>query len=332
MAVETTNLYRHGGRVAEAMRLFPQAQEPWIDLSTGVNPTPWVGEGAMDDSRLPDPAATLGLESAAAACFGVTPDHVAAVPGTELALRLMPAVVRASHVGIVSPTYSSHEQAWSARDSVVRRLDRADMNLNGLDAVVLGNPNNPDGVVMSRTEVLDLAEKMERQNGWLIVDEAFVDATPEISVADRASGRLIVLRSFGKFFGRPGLRLGFLVASPEVLRRLKELVGEWPVSVQAIIVGQAAYADMTWQIAARTRLQQDAARMDRDLTDGGFVVAGGTSLFRLATHPQARDRFLRLAEQGVLTRPFTAHPTWLRFGLPKPQEWRRVTAALGACA
>ncbi len=332
MAVDASCLYRHGGRLADAMRLFPHAPSPWVDLSTGVNPVPWSDEGSADDSCLPDPAATLTLEAAAAACFGVAADHVAAVPGSELALRLLPGVVRAPQVGIVSPTYSSHEQAWSARDGVVRRLARDNLSLAGLQAVVLGNPNNPDGGVMSRNDVLELAESMERRNGWLIVDEAFADVTPEVSVADRAAGRLIVLRSFGKFFGRPGLRLGFVVASPAVLGRLRDLVGEWPVSAQATIVGRAAYADRTWQTAARARLQEDAARMDRDLTDSGFTVTGGTSLFRLATHAQAGERFRRLAEQGILTRPFTDQPTWLRLGLPKPEDRARVTAALKACA
>lgn len=331
--VETyAGLHRHGGRLAEARRLFPNAPGPWIDLSTGVNPVPWLGEGAADDSRLPDPAAIMALESAAADYFGVAADQVAAVPGTELALRLLPILTRAPEVGIVLPTYGSHEQAWSARDGMVRRLARTDLDLRGLNALVLGNPNNPDGAAMPRDEVLELAARMERQNGWLIVDEAFADATPEISVANRVSGRLIVLRSFGKFFGRPGLRLGFVVAAREQLGRLKELVGEWPVSAQATIVGAAAYADQAWQRATRAQLPEDAARMDQDLKAAGFTVIGGTGLFRLAAHGAARGRFRRLAERGILTRPFADQPTWLRFGLPKPEERARVAAALGACA
>lgn len=325
--VETfSSLYQHGGRLAEARRLFRDAPTPWIDLSTGVNPVPWQGEGAADDSRLPDPEATRALEAAAAAMFGVQADHVAAVPGTELALRLLPVLTGARQAGIVTPTYASHEQAWNR----VRQLGRAEIDLQGLNALVLGNPNNPDGAVMARDEVLALAERMERQNGWLIVDEAFVDATPEISVADRAFGRLIVLRSFGKFFGRPGLRLGFVVAGRDVLARFRALVGEWPVSVHATIVGTGAYAGFTWQRSARSRLAEDAKQLDQDLTDAGFTVIGGTPLFRLAAHAQAGDRFRRLAEQGILTRPFTGQPTWLRFGLPKPADRARIAAALKA--
>lgn len=326
-AMETfSGLHQHGGRLAQARRLFPDAPTPWIDLSTGVNPVPWPGEGVADDSRLPDPQATRALEAAAAAMFGVPADHVAAVPGTELALRLLPAITGARQAGIVTPTYASHEQAWNR----VRQLSRGAIDIQGLDVVVLVNPNNPDGAVIPRDEVLALAEHMERQNGWLIVDEAFADLTPEISVADKAFGRLIVLRSFGKFFGRPGLRLGFVVAGRDVLARLKALVGEWPVGVQATIVGQGAYADLAWQRSARARLSENAARMDQDLTDVGFTVIGGTSLFRLTTHAQAEDRFRRLAEQGILTRPFADQPAWLRFGLPKPADRARVTAALKA--
>ncbi|MBX7200090.1 MAG: threonine-phosphate decarboxylase CobD [Rhodospirillaceae bacterium] len=330
-AVETfAGLHRHGGRLAEARRLFPHAPTPWIDLSTGVNPVPWTGEGVADDGKLPDPEATAALEYAAAGMFGVAADHVAAVPGTELALRLLPVITGARRVGIVSPTYSSHEQAWSA--SAVRRVARGDMDIGGLDALVIGNPNNPDGAVISRNEVLVLAERMERRNGWLIVDEAFADATPELSVADKAFGRLIVLRSFGKFFGRPGVRLGFVVAGCGVLVRLKGLVGEWPVSTLATVVGAAAYADRSWHQATRARLGEDAKLLDQELTKAGFTVIGGTSLFRLATHERAEDRFHKLAAQGVLTRPFAAQPSWLRFGLPKPEARARVYAALRDCA
>ena len=321
-----SGFHRHGGRLAEARRLFPDAPTPWVDLSTGVNPVPWQGEGAADDSRLPDPEATLALEAAAAAMFGARADHVAAVPGTELALRLLPAVTGARRAGIVTPAYASYDQAWNP----ARRLARGEIDIRDLDVLVLGNPNNPDGAILPRDEVLSLAARMERQDGWLIVDEAFADAAPEVSVADKASGRLIVLRSFGKFFGRPGLRLGFVVAGRDILARLRALVGEWPVSVQATIVGRRAYADLAWQQAVRARLAEDAKRLDQDLTDTGFTVTGGTSLFRLTTHARAGERFRLLARQGILTRPFAEQPTWLRFGLPAPADRPRVAAALKA--
>jgi len=326
------HLYRHGGRLGDAHHLFPNAPSPWIDLSTGINPVPWMGEGVVDDRRLPDPHALESLESAAAAMFGVAADHVAAVPGTEMALRLLPLLTLAHQVGVVSPTYSSHEQAWSGNGGLVRRLTRSDLDIRGLDAVVLGNPNNPDGAATPKADVLALAERMERQNGWLIVDEAFADATPDISVAGQAFGRLVVLRSFGKFFGRPGLRLGFVVAAPHFLGRLRRLVGEWPVSSHATIVGAGAYADRAWQESTRIRLEDDAARMDQDLTKAGFTVTGGTTLFRLAAHPDAPARFRQLAEQGILTRPFSDMTSWLRFGLPRTEDRPRVKAALMACA
>ena len=126
--------------------------------------------------------------------------------------------------------------------------------------------------------------------------------------------------------------MGFVVAGPGVLARLRALVGEWPVSAQATIVGAGAYADQAWRRKTRARLQEDAARMDQDLTEAGFTVIGGTTLFRLARHDQAEARFRRLAEQGVLTRPFADEPTWLRFGLPKPEDRARVATALRACA
>jgi cobalamin biosynthetic protein CobC len=327
------NLHRHGGRLAEARALFPKAPEPWLDLSTGINPVPWTGVVAVaDDSHLPDSDAVTALEAIAAKMFGVAPDHVAAMPGTELALRLLPHVTGAKNVGIVSPTYGSHEHAWAAVSRVVRRLGPEDRDMGGLDAVVRVNPNNPDGEVMTQAEMRALARSLEQQSRWLIVDEAFVDAAPDVSVAPHAAGRLIVLRSFGKFFGRPGLRLGFVVAAPSVLTALRRMVGDWPVSTQALIVGTQAYGDLTWHAATRARLKEDAALMDQDLKDAGFTIAGGTTLFRLAVHPDVQGRFQRLAEMGVLTRPFEEHPTWLRFGLPRAADRARLKTALERCA
>jgi len=327
----------HGGRLSQARRRFVGVVEPWIDLSTGVNPRPYPARpaGSRARARLPDPEETATLETVAAKAFAIGPHAVLATPGVEAAIHLLPGVLRAYRVGIVEPTYGGHAEAWRAAGAVVTRLDRRLLAAatDSCDVVVLVNPNNPDGETVPAEVLLDLAGRMETRDGWLVVDEAYVEVSPEVSVLAHLGGawrasRLIVLRSFGKFYGLPGLRLGFVAADPDMIAQLRVRQGEWPVSADAIAAGLQAYPDGPWADRTRRRLSADARRLDDLLIRAGLNVLGGTSLFRLAAAADAQHRFVRLAEAGVLTRPFDHAPTWLRFGLPNPDDWPRVEAAL----
>lgn len=308
---------RHGGRLIEAAAAFPRAPTPWLDLSTGINAIPWTGEHAAPDlTRLPDPADLLALEAVAAQAFGVAdPERVVAVAGAEAGLRLLPSLLGAPDVEIAGPTYGGHEDAW--------RTAGADLRPGGRAHIIV-NPNNPDGREVSRQALADLA----LDERWLIVDESFGEATPHLSVADIEADLLIVLRSFGKFYGLPGVRLGFVIAAPALATKIRARLGDWPVSSQAIAIGRSAYADTAWREKAAKRLQCGAERLDALLTRAGFEIVGGTSLFRLAAAPDAGARFQRLCEAGILTRPFAHEPTWLRFGIPAPRDFARLEAAL----
>lgn len=310
---------RHGGRLAAARAVFPRAPQPWLDLSTGINPRPYPAPraGAAERARLPEPEALLALETAAAQAFGARPERVAAVPGSEAAIRLLPQLLGLQRAAIAPSTYGGHAEAWRAAGAQVA------ISPEDAEAWVAVNPNNPDGRVTPPDLLLSSAGRR-----WTVVDEAFVETSPELSVAAQAGGRLIVLRSFGKFFGLAGLRLGFVVADQSLIVRLKAQLGDWPISADAIAAGLAAYADPAWTERTRARLARDAARLDRLLSAAGFAVVGGTSLFRLARAQDARAVFLRLAAAGILCRPFEDSHL-LRFGLPgRPAHWTRLEAAL----
>ena len=321
---------RHGGRLAWARAAFPDAPQPWLDLSTGVNPTPWRGERArLDDlRRLPDPDAVAALEAVAARAFGLAPEAVAAVPGAEAGLRLLPRLLGARRVAVASPTYGGHGEAWTAAGAEVVAIGRGAIAGAAAEAVVLVNPNNPDGAASPRGEVLDAARRLEAKGAWLIVDESFVEARPELSVSAHAGGRLVALRSFGKFYGLPGVRLGFVLADPALAARVRAALGDWPLCADALALGAGAYADPAWAERTRGRLARAASRLDGLLSASGFQVVGGTSLFRLARAAHAGVRFRRLAAQGVLTRPFDHDPELIRLGLPGPRFWPRLQTAL----
>lgn len=302
---------RHGGQLSDAMRAWPDAPRPWLDLSTGINPVAWVPPAGLvvDDGPLPDVGALAGLEAVAARYFGVPAEYVVAVPGSEIALRLLPMLGLPGPIAAVVPSYGTHV---AVADAVI---SRADLTTARKGTVLLANPNNPDGAVLAASEVHVLAGcSCDR----LVIDEAFADASPDVAVLptwDRERP-LVVLRSFGKFFGLAGVRLGFVVATGEVLLRLRLLLGDWPVSAQAIAWGTAAYSDASWIAATRARLVADAARLDALLARYGLVASGDSSLFRLVTSPDAPAVFERLARAGILTRPFSDRADWLRFGLP----------------
>jgi cobalamin biosynthetic protein CobC len=318
----TATFHRHGGRLSDAHSSWPDAPQPWLDLSTGINPRAWRGAVRYDRTRLPDPEGLAALEAAAARAFGVQPNQVAATAGADAALRLLPELIDARDTAIVSPTYGGHAQAWTGRS--VREITPEAVAADPSGCLIVVNPNNPDGRILE-ADALNLAGART-----VILDESFADATPGASLASLASDRLIVLRSFGKFYGLPGLRLGFVVASPRVAARVRDRVGDWPVTAEAIAVGTGAYGDTGWADRARARLVGDARRLDRLLLQSGFEVTGDCPLFRLAVAPDARQRFERLAAQGVLVRPFDHTPDGLRFGLPPAGAWTRLATALEA--
>lgn len=320
---------RHGGRVDDAARLFPDAPTPWLDLSTGINPLGWTPPAglATDLGPLPTAQALGELEQAAAGYFGVPADWVAAVPGSEIALRLLPGLIAPQPITALSPSYGTHL-------TIAARLLPADPPGTdwGEGALLLANPGNPLGARLSRARMAELAARATAKAGWLIVDEAFADSGDDISLLPRLSAgdRVIVLRSFGKFFGLGGLRLGFLVSPTPVVAALRTLLGDWPVSTQALLWGAAAYRDSGWIARTRARLHEEARALDDILYRHGLYPEGDCPLFRLVRDCDAQTLFRRLARAGILLRPFADQPRWLRFGLPgDAAALARLDAALG---
>ena len=322
----------HGGRLGEARRRFPGAPEPFIDLSTGINPVtyPLPLFDAAVWQRLPEPETLHALQRAAALAYRVDdPALVVAAPGTQILISLLPHLLRHRSATILGPTYGEHLAAWRNAGAGAREVTQFD-DLEPHGAVVICNPNNPDGRRLSPDTLLALADSLGQQQGVLIVDEAFADFDPALSLASALPRRgLIILRSFGKAYGLAGIRLGFALASADVAHRLRIALGPWAVSGPAASVGAAALADAGWRNHAAVDLAIKTARLDALLSSTGLRVLGGTLLFRLAETDGAAGLFDQLGHAGILVRRFKAHPTWLRFGLPADQPaWDRLENAL----
>jgi cobalamin biosynthetic protein CobC len=319
----------HGGNINAARRLFPHAPEPWIDLSTGINPVPYpvVDFPVAGLARLPEPSELAALEAVATRAYrGADWTETVAAPGTQAIIQWLPRLIPARRVGILGPTYGEHEKRWRAAGAeIIHALSPSD--LAACDVAIVVNPNNPDGRLLTPRDLTEIASRC----GTLIVDEAFMDVIrPSASLAPALPDNAVVLRSLGKAFGLAGLRLGFAIAGGDLASRLRDALGPWAVSAPAIVIGRQALADSAWLDSAFCRLTGEADRLDKLLTNAGLTIIGGTALFRLADAGK-RDAFTALARAGILVRPFPWNTGLLRFGIPHTlSEWERLEATLGS--
>ncbi len=255
----------HGGDLGAARKLFPGAPEPLLDLSAGINPQPYpfTQLSTAMFTRLPQPAALADLVATAAEARRAVPGACGGRAGLA-----DPAGADGIPVGArprlgLAPTYAEHGRvAELAGHNVVEVAEVAQLADARIAIVV--NPNNPDGRLVAKDALLALADRLRRRGGLLLVDEAFMEVGPEgASLADHVEeGNIVVLRSFGKFYGLPGLRLSFALAAPEIAARIGTALGPWPVSSAALAIGAAALADAEWRERTRVKLAEAALKLD----------------------------------------------------------------------
>lgn len=326
-------MLEHGGRLREAAAHYDIPLADWLDLSTGINPEAWPVPPlpASVWHRLPENGD--GLEAAAAEYFGNP--NLLPVAGSQAAIQTLPQMLPRAVVACISPLYSEHPHAWQRAGHRLRFLQNA-LLPRALAAstpyVLLCNPNNPTADRHPREVTLDAAHQLKKRGGWLIVDEAFMDPTPEESLASlagtEAAPNLIVLRSLGKFFGLAGARVGFILAAPELLNRMAEALGPWSIAGPAREVARLALQDKTWQSAMRDKLEIASRRLSQMLQAFGEVKQ--TALFATLNAADTAELHEFLARRGILTRRFDQQPL-LRFGLPANEnDWQRLDSALTA--
>jgi len=322
----------HGGDLAAAEARWGRPERGWLDLSTGINPWPYPLPAIPAEAwhRLPDAAAETGLRRVVAEAWGVPdPAMVVPAPGSQALIQTLPRLFSTPiSMQILGPTYGEHARAWTAAGHRVAMIAPG-QGLEDSTVRLVVNPNNPDGRSLQPGELRPLAGDLAARQGLLVVDEAFTETRPGLSLAGSVAPGMVVLRSFGKFHGLAGLRLGFAVASPPLAERLRSLLGPWAVSGPALAVGTVALADRAWSEATAARLTAAAEALAVTLRAGGLEVAGGTSLFLLARHPDADRIYERLGRAGILVRAFADRPLHLRFGLPGGEADRaRLAEAL----
>ena len=263
-------------------------------------------------TALPDEAAFERLYALARRLWNV-PEEAAIIgaTGASAIIAALPRVIPKGEVCIPGPTYNEHGAAFAASGW---RLGQDPSH-----ALVAVHPNNPDGHIW---KVSDL------KAAYTVVDESFCDIAPDQSLIHLASRPgTVVLKSFGKFWGLAGLRLGFAIGDPAIITKLTDLLGPWQISGPALAIGAEALADPAWADETRQRLDRDTARLDALLTKNGAELVGGTTLFRLYKVENAKAAQDQLAKHHVWSRVFPYAPDWLRLGLPAPERWAQLEAA-----
>ncbi|SEB01802.1 threonine-phosphate decarboxylase CobD [Rubrimonas cliftonensis] len=318
----------HGGDLGVAISRFGGDRSEWIDLSTGINRVSWPIPSLSAEvwRDLPSAAARDACSNAARRAYRVAADAaILPVAGAQAAIQHLPRLRRPGRAAVLSPTYNEHASAFAAEQWRVEEVTTLDA-LRGADTAIVVNPNNPDGRRSEPGALLDIAGTV----GLLVVDESFADIDPDVSLCAQA-GRdgLLILRSFGKFYGLAGLRLGFAIGACDDVARLQALDGPWPVSGPALAIGAAALGDDAWVGATHARLAADADRLDRLVAQVGWRSVGGTSLFRLYDVGDAAAAQQRLGRARVWSRRFPWSTNFVRLGLPGGEvEWRRLAHAL----
>lgn len=323
---------RHGGDLAAAQAAFGQPRHGWLDLSTGVNPHAYPLKPFPHEtlSRLPDPADLTALCGTARRAYGWSPDTpVTAGPGVQSMIQLLPYLRERGPVLVIGRTYGEHSYCWARAGHQVREAGSL-THANEAAVVIVVNPDNPTGRSYEPQMLADLAGALSARGGLLVVDEAFADVSQETALGPRVSSAgMVVLRSFGKFYGLPGLRLGFAAGDTEMVTELAAELGPWPVSGPAMFAGEAALSDDAWAAEMRLQLSVEALRLDSLLHAAGLNQVRGCDLFRLVRHPRAAEIHRNLARAGVWTRVFDERPDQLRLGLPGGDEnFARLDQAL----
>ena len=323
---------RHGGGVADAAARYGGCETAWLDLSTGINPCPPVLPEIEERTwhRLPDRSLDVAACEAARVFYHSGTILPLAVPGTQSVIQVLPRLADPTrHIAIFSPTYGEYARAFALAGFEVDGVASMDDIGPQHQLVVLVNPNNPDGRVFSSAEVEALAQRLAAQGSYLVVDEAFCDCSPEVSVAARVerSPNLIVFRSFGKFFGMAGMRLGFVIAEASLREQFSTWLGPWAVSGPALSVASSLMQGEADVI--RKSLLERRAALDAVLNAAGLRVRGGTALFSLVELDDAAGLHDHLCQCHILTRVFDYAPKWMRLGLaPDADGDHRLASAL----
>lgn len=319
---------KHGGNKNEAARAYGIEPAEMIDLSTGISPNPYpLSLSQLDLSdliELPQEDKAASLKNIMRKAWSV-PDsaEIALASGSGALISLIPHIHKGDmrQVYCPEPAYSEHPMAWQRAGFRMIPYEAGtipEIYLNKTAAIIAVQPGNPMGHCASPDAWLELMEKAAAHKVMIIMDEAFIDLMPEQSLVPYLGRKgLIVIRSFGKFYGLAGVRLGAAIGHPDDITALEDLLGPWPVSAMAVQFAAEAMSDHGWADDQRDWCATQMASLKKELMARGITIIGGTDLYVLIEIEDAKTLQDKLARAGFWTRIFEHYPNWMRLGLAR---------------
>ncbi len=353
----------HGGNVYKAAQEQRVSVERIIDFSASINPLGppaavfrTIRSSVKHIVHYPDPDCRK-LRLALAEQCGMDPDMILVGNGSTELIHLLPRTLGIKSALIIGPTFQEYARALIEAGGIVQYvhakreqrfrpplqdvLEQLAAKRAKFDAVFLCNPNNPTGQVMNREALCELVTAIERRQGWLIVDEAFIDYCQEQSIVSllKEHPRMLVLRSLTKFYAMPGLRIGYLLGESKVVDLLKDRQPPWSVNSVAQEVSCAALRDAAFAKKSRTFMEHERLRVVRGLRSlSGLQVYPSAANFVLIGLPawtSASEVSDRLASERLLVRDCSTLPglnaQMIRVAIRTARENRRILAALRTC-
>ncbi|GAA6136039.1 threonine-phosphate decarboxylase CobD [Oceaniserpentilla sp. 4NH20-0058] len=339
---------QHGGSLTYYAKHYGIEQSNWLDLSTGINPNGYTHFQIHNALYQQLPDEQDGLTEVAAAYYKCS--SLLMVPGSSWAIQTLPLILnkkndRALKVLLPKMGYQEHARAWRQHGAHLQFYDDTPSQalLVNCDICVLINPNNPTGQLTKKTQVIEMAETLNNHNGYLIVDEAFMDMHPHESVLPDLANNIIVLRSLGKFFGLAGIRVGSVFAHARLLCELNEHLPCWAVSHVARHITKCALQDTAWIEQSRLAINSSVLKLQRfiqqklksEIEDKTVIILSSdlfiTLIFSESSH--AKNSHHILCQQGIYTRLLDDR-AGIRLGLPVNSyaNWQKIDQGLSAVA
>jgi threonine-phosphate decarboxylase len=340
----------HGGRIHAAARELGIPPEDFLDFSANLNPL-GPPEGVMSLLRNAGPELVAAYPDSEAPQLRalLTARHEASDASLVLgsgSASLLFLVLRAMaprRVILPQPCFREQPRAVAAcgAELVPVRMENLHLDLDALegsggDALILTNPHNPTGQLLSRMELSFWIQR--HPDVAVIVDEAFMDFAPQESLLPEilARPRTVVLRSLTKFYAMPGLRVGFALADPATAARMTELQEGWPVGQLELMAAEAALQDAAYERRSLSAFAEDLPTFRNELATLGLFPLPGHAPFLLVPVPGSGTALAaRLAVEGILVRTCAQWPGlgdgYLRLALRRPPDRRRLIEALGWC-
>jgi threonine-phosphate decarboxylase len=329
----------HGGNIYEIAEELGQKPEKIIDFSASINP---LGISRRAERKLRESFGAIlhypdsrceALRETLARFHGLEKSQVLPGAGSTEFIYAIPRALNITRALIVRPAFSEYENALEncpgGEDCTIHYFetheeDGFEINIGsllfaltqGYNALYLSNPGNPTGILADRNGLMKILAQTEKEKTWFILDEAFIDFREEDSLKGEAgrSSRLIILRSLTKFFALPGLRAGYLVANPEVIREFSKHQDPWAVNVLAQIAGVESLKDRGYIARTQKAIAEERRYLTRELQSlpGLIPYPSQANYLFVQIHPSqdltAAELRGKLIPQGILIRDCSSFP------------------------